>query len=183
MQIIIPMVGKSIRFKKAGYKTPKFLLKINNKYVIEHVIDLFPGEKNFLFICDKKQLSNKKIKLSSILKKKCPTGKIVSINSHNLGPAFSVSKAINQISNKEPIIINYCDFNCYWDYKNFKKVIKRKKYNGCVVVYKDFHPSTIDKSYFAYIKKKGEKVLAIQEKKPFTKNPTNEYTSSGTYYF
>ena len=52
MQIIIPMVGKSIRFKKAGYKTPKFLLKINNKYVIEHVIDLFPGEKNFLFICD-----------------------------------------------------------------------------------------------------------------------------------
>ena len=69
MQIIIPMVGKSIRFKKAGFKTPKFLLKINNKFVIEHVIDLFPGEKNFLFICDKKQLSNKKIKLSSILKK------------------------------------------------------------------------------------------------------------------
>ena len=28
-----------------------------------------------------------------------------------------------KISNKEPIIINYCDFNCYWDYKNFKKVI------------------------------------------------------------
>ena len=52
-----------------------------------------------------------------------------------------------------------------------------------MVVYNDFHPSTIDKSYFAYIKKKGEKVLAIQEKKPFTKNPINEYTSSGTYYF
>ena len=183
MQIIIPMVGKSIRFKKAGFKTPKFLLKINNKFVIEHVIDLFPGEKNFLFICDKKQLSNKKIKLSSILKKKCPTGKIVSINSHNLGPAFSVSKVLNQISNKGPIIINYCDFNCYWNYKNFKKVVKKKKYDGCVVVYKDFHPSTINKSYFAYIKKRGEKVLAIQEKKPFTKNPINEYTSSGTYYF
>ena len=79
MQIIIPMVGKSIRFKKAGYKTPKFLLKIKNKYVIEHVIDLFPGEKNFLFICDKKQLSNKKIKLSSILKKNALLEKLLAL--------------------------------------------------------------------------------------------------------
>ena len=47
MQIIIPMAGESIRFKKAGFKTPKFLLKINNKFVIEHIIDLFPGEKIF----------------------------------------------------------------------------------------------------------------------------------------
>ena len=44
------MAGESIRFKKAGFKIPKFLLKINNKFVIEHIIDLFPGEKNFLFI-------------------------------------------------------------------------------------------------------------------------------------
>ena len=80
MLLIIPMVGESIRFKKAGFETPKFLLKINNKLVIEHVIDLFPGEKNFLFICNKKHLSNKRIKLASILKRKCPTGKIISIN-------------------------------------------------------------------------------------------------------
>ena len=63
------MVGESFRFKRAGFKIPKFLLKINNKFVIEHIIDLFPGEKNFLFICNKKHLSNKKIQLASILKK------------------------------------------------------------------------------------------------------------------
>ena len=183
MQIIIPMVGESTRFKKAGFETPKFLLKINNKLVIEHVIDLFPGEKNFLFICNKKHLSNKRIKLASILKRKCPTGKIISINSHNFGPAFSISKVLNQINYKDPLIINYCDFNCYWNYKNFKKIVKKKSYDGCIVVYKNFHPSTIDKSYFAYIKEKQKKIVAIQEKKPFTKNPINEYTSSGTYYF
>ena len=77
----------------------------------------------------------------------------------------------------------YCDFNCYWDYKNFKKVIKRKRYNGCLVVYKDFHPSTTYNSYYAYIKEKNGMVTDIREKKPFTKNPTSEYTSSGTYYF
>ena len=182
MQIIIPMVGESVRFKQAGYKTPKFLLKINNKYVIEHVIDLFPGEKNFLFICNKKHLSNKKLKLVSILKKKCPNGKIFSINPHKLGPVYSVLKIMNKIEDEEPIIINYCDFNCYWNYKDFKKKIK-KKYDGSIVVYRGFHPSTIYNSYYAYIKEKNRTVTDIREKKPFTKYPVNEYTSSGTYYF
>ena len=126
MQIIIPMVGESIRFKKAGFKTPKFLLKINNKLVIEHIIDLFPKEKNFLFICNKKHLNNKKIKLSSILKRKCPSGKIIGIQPHNSGPGFSILKAIDEVSKNEPIIINYCDFNCYWKYKNFVSFVKKK---------------------------------------------------------
>ena len=61
-------------FKKSGYKVPKFLLKINNRYIIEHVINLFPGEKNFLFICNKKHLSSKQFNLTRILKKICPRG-------------------------------------------------------------------------------------------------------------
>ena len=182
MQIIIPMVGESVRFKKAGYKIPKFLLKINNQYIIEHIIDLFPGEKDFLFICNKKHLANKKLRLTSILKKKCPGGKIIGIKSHKLGPVYSVLKIINKIEDNKPIIVNYCDFNCYWNYKNFKKIIK-KKYDGNIVVYKDFHPSTTYNSYYAYIKEKNGRVTDIREKKPFTKNPTSEYTSSGTYYF
>ena len=88
------MVGESVRFKKAGFKIPKFLLKINNKRVIEHIIDLFPKEKNFIFICNKKHLSDKKLRLTSILKKKCPHGKIFSVNSHKLGPVFSILKVI-----------------------------------------------------------------------------------------
>ena len=183
MQIIIPMAGESFRFKKAGFKKPKFLLKINNKLIIEHIIDLFPGEKNLIFICNKNHISNKKLKLISILKKKCPTGKIISIDPHKLGPGFSISKALDDLNDKEPIIINYCDFNSYWNYKKFKKFVKKKNYNGCVVVYKNFHPSTINNSYFAYIKEKDKNVIGIQEKKPFTKNPVNEYTSNGTYYF
>lgn len=183
MQIIIPMVGESVRFKKAGFKIPKFLLKINNKRVIEHIIDLFPKEKNFIFICNKKHLSDKKLRLTSILKKKCPHGKIFSVNSHKLGPVFSILKVINIINNKEPIIINYCDLNCYWNYKNFKKKMRNKKYDGCIIVYKGFHPSTIYNHNYAYIKEKNDKVNDIKEKESFTKNPVDEYTSSGTYYF
>ena len=183
MQIVIPMVGDSNRFKKSGYKVPKFLLKINNRYIIEHVINLFPGEKNFLFICNKKHLSSKQFNLTRILKKICPSGKIVGIKPHEFGPGYSILEAIDKINDKEPIIINYCDFNCFWSYKNFKKIVRKKNYDGCVVVYKDFHPSTIKNNYYAYIKEIKQKVVSIQEKRPFTKDPVKEYTSSGTYYF
>ena len=183
MQIIIPMVGNSVRFKEAGYKVPKFLLKINNKLVIEHVLNLFPGEKNFLFICNKKHLLNKKLKLSEILKKICPAGKILGINPHKLGPVHSVLKIMSEIDNNLPIIINYCDFNSYWNYKKFKKIVEEKKYDGCVVVYNGFHPHTIYNNSYGYIKEKNSKVIDIKEKKTFTKNPVNELTSNGTYYF
>ena len=62
MQIIIPMSGVGERFKKAGYADPKPLIQINGKTIIEHVIDLFPGEDDFIFICNQEHLKNTKMK-------------------------------------------------------------------------------------------------------------------------
>ena len=42
MQIIIPMSGHSKRFLNSGYKIPKPLIKVENRPIITHVIDLFP---------------------------------------------------------------------------------------------------------------------------------------------
>ena len=52
MQIVIPMSGFGERFRRAGYTVPKPLIKIDGKPIIEHVIDMFPGETNFIFICN-----------------------------------------------------------------------------------------------------------------------------------
>ena len=53
MQIIIPMSGFGKRFKTAGYKLPKPLIEVDGKPIIQHVVDMFPGEKNFFFICNR----------------------------------------------------------------------------------------------------------------------------------
>ena len=52
MQIIIPMSGFGERFRRAGYKIPKPLIKVEDKPIIGHVIDMFPGESDFIFICN-----------------------------------------------------------------------------------------------------------------------------------
>ena len=48
MQIVIPMSGFGERFRKAGYTLPKPLIVIDGKPIIAHVIDMFPGETDFL---------------------------------------------------------------------------------------------------------------------------------------
>ena len=182
-QIIIPMSGFGNRFKEAGYDRPKPLLIVNEIPVIAHIIDLFPGESDFLFVCNNDHLNNNSFKMREILKKYCPTGKVIGIESHKKGPVHAVLKAKSYINLKKKIIVNYCDFNCYWDWLNFKNILSNNKIDGAIPAYKGFHPHSFGVANYAYIKEKNLKAIDIKEKKPFTKNKIEEYASSGTYYF
>ena len=70
MQIIIPMTGLGSRFKEAGYRTLKPLIIVERKPIIEHVINLYPGEDNFLFIVREEHVDSTPI--ISTLKNLCP---------------------------------------------------------------------------------------------------------------
>ena len=83
MQIIIPMTGLGNRFKKAGYKTLKPLILVEGKPIIEHVVNLYPGENDFLFIVRDIHAINTPI--ISILNKICPVGKIKVIKGQSWG--------------------------------------------------------------------------------------------------
>ena len=69
MHIIIPAAGKSQRFKDNGFRLPKSLIKISNKMMIEHVIDMFDDEDIFHLIFTKQQYKIYKIKIDSIINK------------------------------------------------------------------------------------------------------------------
>ena len=50
MNIIIPMSGLGTRFMEAGYEKPKFLIEIEEKPIIQHVVDRFDKDDNFIFV-------------------------------------------------------------------------------------------------------------------------------------
>ena len=183
MQIVIPMSGFGERFRRAGYTVPKPLIQIDGKSIIEHVIDMFTGENNFVFICNQGHLDNPDYNMEKILKKYCPMGKVIGIPSHKLGPVHAVQQVISELNMDEPVIVNYCDFTCYWDWQNFKKFVKKCKCEGAIPAYKGFHPHTLGSTNYAYMREEIGWVLDIQEKQPYTDNRMEEYASSGTYYF
>lgn len=182
MQIIIPMAGQGVRFIQKGYKDIKPLIEIGNKPIIEYIIQMFPGETKFLFVCSAQHL--KTTNLKAILKSVAPKGKVVKISSHNLGPAFSVLAAMKFIDEKEPAIVNYCDFHWVWDYKNFKKTVALNNCDGAIICYKGFHPHLLGPNLYASCRAdKDNYLLEVREKHSFTQNKMDSYQSSGTYYF
>lgn len=181
MQIIIPMSGQGRRFLDAGYEVPKPLIIVDKKPIIEHVVNLFPKETSFIFICNKDHL--KMTQMRSVLKRIAPTGKIIEIKSHKLGPVYAVSKIFDSINDEEEVIVNYCDFSSYWDYKDFLKLTRHRNADGAIVAYRGFHPHMLGSTNYAFMKEKDQWLIQIKEKEPFTSNRMLEYASNGTYYF
>lgn len=181
MKVIIPMSGLGSRFLKAGYKSPKPLIEVDGKPIIEHVIGMFKDEKDFIFICNHEHLKNTNMR--NVLEKLCPTGKIFEVERHKKGPVYAVSKVFDLIDDNEPVFVNYCDFCCYWDYDHLKKLLNKNIYDGLIPAYKDFHPHSLRDNNYAFMKVKDYLLQEIKEKEPFTKNKINEFASSGTYFF
>ncbi len=183
MHIIIPMSGIGKRFLDNGYKVPKYLIEVENKPIIEHVINLFPNENKFTFICNNKHL--KETNINDILKKLKPSCNIVEVDVNDRkGPVDAVLKASHLILDDEPIIISYCDYGTKWDYNKFKKTINEStNIDGSIACYKGFHPHMLGTDNYAFVKETNMIMDKIQEKKSFTDNKMNEYASNGTYYF
>jgi NDP-sugar pyrophosphorylase family protein len=183
MQIVIPMSGFGERFRIAGYNTPKSLIIVEGKTIIQHVVEMFSSEDDFIFICNEEHLSEPKFNMRQILEKICPAGKIVSISPHKLGPVYTVMQSIEHINLGQPTVVNYCDFTCYWDYEDFKIFVCKTAAEGVLPCYRGFHPHTLWSNYYAYVEEANLKAIRVQEKQPFTNNPREEFASSGTYYF
>jgi len=183
MQIIIPMSGIGKRFMEAGYHDPKPLIEIDGKPIIEHVINLFPGENNFTFICNNQHL--KETKMRDILERICPQGHIYEVPVENRqGPVHAVWQVFDKIKDDEECIVSYCDYGTWWDYQGFLKDTRERNADGCVACYRGFHPHMLGTDNYAFLKDKGDRWMeAIQEKKPFTDNRMEEWASNGTYYF
>lgn len=179
MNIIITCAGKSKRFLKQGIKTPKFLLPLNNTTVISKILDQYDDNDNFHLVISERQ-SQQSPNLKNYLKELKKNIYVNIIKDHDKGPCFSAIQAKSCFLRND-IIISYCDFLIDWDYKKFKRDIF--EYDCAITSFKGFHPSSFSGTLYCYLKVKKNEVVDIREKKSFTKTPSQEFASAGSYYF
>ncbi len=176
------MSGTGNRFVTAGYKKIKPLIEVDGKPIIEHIINMFPGEDNFVFICNREHLETTNVR--DVLNRLKPDGHIASIEPHKLGPVHTLLEATDCIDDNEPTIVNYCDFSVYWDYEDFKATLSANGCDGCVPSYKGFHPNLLGDGFYAGMRSdENNNMLEIREKHSFTENKMDSFQSAGTYYF
>ncbi len=176
------MSGIGKRFIEAGYKDPKPLIEVDGKPMIYHVIDLFPAETNFHFICNDEHL--KTTNMREILLNKVPNAKIYEVSVNNRkGPVDAVLQIQQNIPDDDEVIVSYCDYGTQWNYSNFLNDMRYNSADGGIAAYIGFHPHMLGSDNYAFMKHDNKSVTDIQEKQPFTNTKMEEYASNGTYYF
>lgn len=181
-QLIIPMSGLGKRFMAAGFNLPKPLIPIFGEPMIAHVLRMYDGWDDVIFVVNRNHLHDSGLHLEEKLLNLCPQGRIVEIGSHNFGPSYAVLKAQKYIALDKPVVVNYCDFAGEFDLDKYEFELRNQ--DATLLTYTGFHPHMLRSTQFAYIQKnKLGEVTDIQEKKSFTSTPMSEEASAGSYGF
>jgi NDP-sugar pyrophosphorylase family protein len=181
-QLIIPMSGLGRRFLQAGFTVPKPLLEVLGRPMIAHVLEMYEGWDDVIFIVNRNHLDNPEFKMEKILMSLRPTGKIVAIDSHSFGPSYAVLKARELIARDKPVVVNYCDFAGEFDLAAYEKELWGT--DATLLTYTGFHPHMLRSTNFAYIEKSSTGLVSnIKEKESFTATPMSEEASAGSYGF
>ena len=186
MKIIIPMTGYGSRFAAAGYKDLKPFISVQDKPIIQWIVEgMYPREENILFVCRKEHL-NRISSMKETLEKIAPKAELYAIEDwEKKGPVFDVLRASDSIDDDEECIINYCDFYMTWDWESFKNDLKLRECDGCIPCYTGFHPHLAIKKnvYASCMTDEEENLIEIREKYSFEEDKTKAKHSPGVYYF
>jgi len=164
MNIVIPMAGLGSRFQNAGIKTPKPLIVVNGKTLIEHSVDSLGLDGNYIFITrvydDPKDNEN----LSSILKRLKPNSVEIKINKMQYGAADACLYAKEYIDNEEELIITNCDQLLNWGPSDFIDSVRNNSADGAIVLFN----SSDSKHSFAEIL--SNRIIRLAEKDVISSN-------------
>ena len=165
LNILIPMAGEGSRFAKAGYTFPKPLIEINQKPMIQTVIENLAIDANFIFLV--RDEHEKKYNISNLLKVMSPNSKIVFVNELTEGAACTTLLAEKYIDNSGPLIIANSDQYIEWNSSQTMYKFMSKKIDAAILTFESMHP----KWSYAKTDKNGF-VTEVAEKKVISKEAT-----------
>lgn len=172
MNIIIAMAGAGTRFHKVGITTPKPLIEVLGKTLIEYSIQSFNVEGRFIFITRDFDNPEDNKKLSDLLKKLRPESIEIKLPSVTSGATESVLFAKEYIDNNEPLVIYNCDQWINWNANHFLNFIKEKNPDAALVLYNSKDP----KNSFA-------EIISGQITKVVEKQPISDHALIGMHYW
>jgi dTDP-glucose pyrophosphorylase len=162
MNIVIPMAGLGSRFSKNGIKTPKPLIEVNGKTLIEHSVESLGIPGRYIFITRKYDDGEDNESLSRILKRLDPKSLEIQIDHTTSGCSETCLYAREHIDNDEELIITNCDQLMNWDANSFMETVSPSYVDGAVVLFKSKDPKN------SFAKVSGGCISNIVEKKPIS---------------
>jgi beta-phosphoglucomutase-like phosphatase (HAD superfamily)/dTDP-glucose pyrophosphorylase len=171
LNVIIPMAGAGSRFLEAGYVFPKPLVDVNEKPMIQAVVENLSLKAKYTYIVREEHV--KKYNLIETLNVITPGCNVAVIDAITEGAASTLLLAKNFIDNNRPLIIANSDQIVNWDSREFIYDLYTKNADGGIAVFTSSHP----KWSYAKIDETG-RVVEVAEKKAISNLAT-----VGIYYW
>jgi dTDP-glucose pyrophosphorylase len=171
LNVLVPMAGLGSRFADAGYIFPKPLIEVNNKPMIQVVVENLNIEAHYIFIVQKEHYE--KYNLKQVLSLISPGCDIIQIDGVTEGAACTTLMAKELINNSNPLLISNADQFLEWSANDCMYAFSADSIDGGILTFESTHP----KWSFAKLGDDGL-VCEVAEKKPISSNAT-----CGVYYW
>ena len=174
MNIVIPMAGRGSRFAEKRILTPKPLIDVNGRTMIERAIESLDLDGKWNFVIRNDEHVDRVCSAIETIK---PGSNFIFIDYVTEGPASSALLFKEQINTDDELIIANCDQIMEWTSERFLDYVRY--YEGAVVTY---HADT-DKNSYARVNKAGL-VQEIREKQVISNISLNgiHYWRHGTSF-
>jgi len=168
LQIVIPMAGRGSRFAAAGFTTPKPLIPVGGRPMIQWVIDnIRPGRQHrFTFICLAEHLQAHP-EVPASLRRLCPGCEIVPVDAVTEGAACTVLLARKFIDSPDPLMIANSDQLVELDINDYLAAGDAPGVAGLIMTFWSDHP----KWSYCRLKPDGD-VTEVVEKKVVSNEAT-----------
>jgi HAD superfamily hydrolase (TIGR01509 family) len=168
LNVLIPMAGAGSRFAQAGYTFPKPLIQVNEKPMIQVVVDNLALDAHFIFVVQKEHRI--KYNIDTMLDLIAPNSTVVEVDGLTEGAACTALLARDIIDNDAPLFFANSDQYVEWDPIEFMYNMQETQADGGIVTFKATHP----KWSFAKVDENGF-VTEVAEKNPISDNATVGY--------
>lgn len=171
MNVLIPMAGAGSRFQQMGYTFPKPLIEVNEKPMIQVVVENLNIDAKHIFVVQREHFE--KYNLKYLLSLIAPNYEIVQVDGMTEGAACTTLLAKEFINNDEPLLLANSDQWIDWDSNQFMYSMSADAIDGGILTFS----STNCKWSFAKLDDDGF-VCEVAEKKVIS-----DLATCGAYYF
>ena len=172
MNIVILMAGAGKDFEAQGHSYPKYLLEIQNKPIIQRVVESLKNLGDNI-ICIIRKEDQEKFFLGDMMKILCPEVKVIMVENVTKGAVCTALFAIEEINNDEELLVINGDqlikANIYSAIADFRN----RKLDGGIITFKSVHPR------WSFVALDADHLVTeTSEKRPISDNAT-----AGCYYY
>jgi NDP-sugar pyrophosphorylase family protein len=141
LQIVIPMAGRGLRFANAGYSTPKPLIPLAGRPMIEWVIENIRPQRahRFIFLCLAEHLQVHP-EVPAKLRQLCSGCEIVPVATVTEGAACTVLLARKWIDSDDPLMIANSDQLVELDINKYLAAADTDGVSGLIMTFWADHP-------------------------------------------